>query len=62
MEFIELIKAEYLAIIFGGLGGVATAFFTQKVLNKRGLFSYFVNHNRVGVSSQDSVFGNVSKS
>jgi hypothetical protein len=60
MEFIELIKAEYLAIIFGGLGGVATAFFTQKVLNKRGLFSYFVNHNRVGVSSQDSVFGNVS--
>lgn len=60
MDIIEIIKEEYLSIIFGGLGGVLAAFFTQKILNKRGLFSYFVTHNRVGVSSQDTVFGDVS--
>jgi len=60
MDLIELIKNEYLSIIFGGLGGISTAFFTQKILNKRGKFTYFVAHNRVGVSTQDEVFGDVS--
>lgn len=60
MEILDLLKNEYLSIVFGGLGGVSAAFFTQKILNKRGTFSYFVNHNRVGSSSQDTLFGNVS--
>lgn len=60
MEIIDLIRNEYLSIVFGGLGGIATAFFTQKILNKRGTFSYFVTHNRVGLSSKDSLFGDVS--
>lgn len=59
MEILELIKTEYLSIIFGGLGGIGTAFLTQKMLNKRGVFSYYVHHNRVGISTNDSIFGNV---
>jgi hypothetical protein len=60
MEFIELIRNEYLSIVFGGLAGIGTAWLTQRVLNKRGLFGYYVTHNRLGMSSNDSIFGNVS--
>ncbi|WP_028973423.1 hypothetical protein [Spirochaeta cellobiosiphila] len=59
MEIIEVLKNEYISIVFGGLGGVTMAFLTQKILNKRGVFRYYVNHNKIGVSAQDSVFGNV---
>lgn len=44
MEIIELFKSEYLSIVFGSLGGLVTTVLTQKVVNKRGLFSYFVTH------------------
>ncbi len=57
---LELFKNEYLSILFGGLAGVITAWITQRVLNKRGLFSYFVTHNRVGITTEDTTFGNVS--
>ncbi|ELH9641221.1 hypothetical protein ACM6U7_004322 [Vibrio vulnificus] len=60
MELIELFKSEYLSIVFGSLGGLVTAVLTQKVVNKRGLFSYFVTHNKIGSSTQDSVLGDVS--
>ena len=60
MDFIEILKNEYLSIVFGGFAGVITAWITQRVLNKRGLFSYYVNHNRVGITTEDTTFGNVS--
>ena len=60
MDILEILKNEYLSIVFGGLAGILTAWITQRVLNKRGLFSYFVNHNRVGISTEDTIFGNVS--
>lgn len=46
------------ALIAGVLGAVL-AILTQRFLNKRGLFTYFVWHNRVGVSADDAVFGSV---
>lgn len=60
MDLLQLFKNEYLSIVFGGLAGVLTSWLTQRVLNKRGLFSYYVNHNRVGMSTEDLTFGNVS--
>lgn len=60
MDILQILKTEYLSIVFGGLAGVLTAWLTQRVLNKRGLFSYYVNHNRVGISTEDKTFGNVS--
>lgn len=59
MELIELLKSEYLSIIFGGVAGIITAWVTQRVLNKRGVFRYYVDHNRVGMSAKDSIFGDV---
>ena len=59
MEILEIIKSEYLSIIFGGTAGIVTAWLTQRILHKRGVFRYFVNHIRIGISTEDEIFGNV---
>lgn len=46
------------AIISLGLGSVFTLFI-QRFLSKRGIFTYNVRHNRVGVSADDPIFGSV---
>lgn len=40
--------------------GIAATFITQRLLNRRGVFSYTVTHNRIGISTDDSVFGSVA--
>lgn len=60
MNIIETLTGEYLSMVFGGIAGIATAWITQRTLNKRGVFSYFVHHNKIGVSSDDPIFGKVS--
>jgi hypothetical protein len=45
--------------LISGVFGVILTLITQRILGKRGLFTYFVWHNRVGVSAQDTVFGTV---
>jgi hypothetical protein len=59
MNILEIIQTQYVPAIAGGIGGVITAWFTQRILSKRGTFTYFVNHNRVGLSDEDAVFGSV---
>ena len=46
------------ALIAAVVGAVLTRL-TQRVPNKRGLFTYFVRHDRIGLSADDAVFGNV---
>lgn len=64
MDIFEILKNVNLTIILGSLGGILggilSGWLTHRVLNKRGVFSYYVNHSRVGVSAEDNVFGNVS--
>ncbi|GIK36108.1 MAG: hypothetical protein LC130_28705 [Bryobacterales bacterium] len=62
MNLIQILQSEYTSIIAGGLGGIVTAWLTQRVLNKRGIFSYTVTHNRIGVTAEDAIFGNVAVS
>jgi len=62
MGLIEILKAEYVSIIAGAVGGVITAWLAHRVLNKRGTFSYHVNHSRVGMTTDDAVFGKVEAS
>ncbi len=45
-----------LALLSAILGGVITLV-TQRILKKRSLLTYFVQHSRVGVSADDSIFG-----
>lgn len=66
MNFLQIIQNEYISalagVVGGGVGGFITAWITQRVLNKRGTFSYFVNHQQVGMSTDDAIFGSVAVS
>jgi len=55
----EFIQNNYVSVLFGGLGGILASWINSKILNKRGVFRYFVTHNRIGLSTEDSVFGRV---
>lgn len=62
MNILDLLQSEYISIIAGGLGGILTAWLTQRILNKRGVFTYSVTHTRVGVTAEDAIFGSVAVS
>lgn len=57
-----IIQNKFFPAIAGGIGGIITAWLTQRIINKRGTFTYLVNHVRVGVSAEDKVFGTVAVS
>lgn len=59
-ELLQLFQNQYISVIAGGLGGIFTAWLTQRVLNRRGIFSYSVTHNRVGMTTEDPIFGAVA--
>jgi hypothetical protein len=59
-ELFQLFHSQYVSLIAGGLGGIFTAWLTQRVLNRRGIFSYSVTHNRVGITTEDPIFGSVA--
>ena len=46
------------ALVSAGIGAFLT-FLVQQIVNKRGLFIYFVRHNKIGESTDDAVFGTV---
>lgn len=58
MEFTSLSKESTIGVT-SGLGGMFVTILTQQVLAKRGLLTYFVRHNLVGLSTDDLVFGSV---
>ena len=50
----------YLLAFFSASLGAIASWIVGRILNKRGIFSYSVIHNKIGVSTEDSIFGNVS--
>ena len=56
---LSLIENRYLIAVVASVGGVILTLVTQQILNKRGLFTYFVQHSRIGVSADDAIFGSV---
>jgi hypothetical protein len=59
MNLTILFENKYLVALVSSLAGVILTLITERVLNKRGLFTYFVRHNRVGLSTDDAIFGSV---
>lgn len=59
MDITVLLDNKYVIAAISGVGGALLMLLTQQILNKRGLFTYFVHHFRVGVSADDAVFGSV---
>ena len=49
----------YLGVLIGSVLGSVLTLVVQYIRNKRGLFTYFVRHERVGLSADDAVFGTV---
>lgn len=56
---IGFLSSKYFWAIASGVGGVILTLLTQYILNKRGLFTYSVRHDRVSVSADDAIFGSV---
>jgi hypothetical protein len=59
MDISAIINTKIFIGISSGIGGIAIAIITQYLLNKRGIFSYYVFHNRVGLSTEDAIYGSV---
>jgi len=60
MNLIQIIQNKYITIAISGVIGGIITWFIQRVLNKRGTFSYFVNHLRVGMTTEDKIFGSIA--
>ena len=54
-----LLDSRLVVALFSTGLGAFLMFLIQKIVNKRGLFTYVVQHNKVGVSADDAVFGSV---
>ena len=59
MTFEMILDNQVFLALISGVSGVLITLVTQRLLGKRGLFTYFVWHNRVGVSAHDAIFGTV---
>jgi hypothetical protein len=59
MGFAELTDNKYVLSSLTFVSGVVAAITAQQILGRRGLFTYFVQHSRVGVSASDQVLGEV---
>ena len=59
MDFLSLLSNKYVIGVGSSVGGVLLTLLTQRILNKSAIFTYFVRHSRVGVSTDDAVFGSV---
>jgi hypothetical protein len=47
-EILTLLENKYILALMSGVGGILLALVTQMILNKRGLFTYFVQQNSKG--------------
>lgn len=59
MDISTIINSRIFTGAASALGGIVIAVVTQYILNKRGIFSYYVSHNRVGLSAEDAIYGSV---
>jgi hypothetical protein len=59
MDFSLLQENKIFMSSISAVGGIFISLITQQILKKRGVLSYQVNHNRIGFSTDDVVFGSV---
>ena len=59
MSIEQILASEFVHIAFAGIGGFLLSQLTTKIANRRALFTYSVHHSRVGISTDDVIFGSV---
>ena len=57
---VEWIAQEIVLLIAAALLGGTVTWIFQSLLRKRGVFTYFVTHRKIGSSSADPIFGEIS--
>lgn len=59
MDIATLLESKAFIATSSAVGGILVTVVAQYLLNKRGVFSYQVLHNRVGLSAEDAIYGTV---
>jgi len=59
MDIAALFENKLFVAVFSAAAGILVTVIAQYLLNKRGVFSYQVFHNRVGLSADDAIYGSV---
>ncbi len=59
MDIGEIFQNKIVIATCSTVFGIFVTWITQQILNKRAVFSYSVSHRRVGVSTDDVIFGSV---
>ena len=59
MDISNIIESKLFIAIVAVIFGSLLTIFTQLFLNKRGIFSYYVFHNRIAQSAEDIIYGSV---
>lgn len=59
MDITALLENKLLFGVVTSISGVIIGVVAKSLLNKRGLFSYYVTHDRVGISADDVAYGSV---
>ena len=54
-----LLNDRFILVLLSAISTVVITIVTQRILRKRGLITYFVRHNQVGMSADHAIFGNV---
>jgi len=59
MDIYTLLNSKIFIALASAFGGVVVSVITQNWLNRRALFTYYVFHNQIGLTSEDPIYGSV---
>jgi hypothetical protein len=60
MDIMRIIESKIFIAIISAIIGSFLTYYTQLFWNKRGIFSYYVFHNRIAQSAEDVIYGTVN--
>jgi len=59
MDIDTLLNSKIFIALASAFGGIAVSVITQNWLNRRSLFTYYVFHNQIGLTTDDEIYGSV---
>ena len=59
MDIDTLLNSKIFIALASAFGGIVVSVITQNWMNRRSLFTYYVSHNQIGLTTDDEVYGSV---
>jgi len=59
MDYTVLLESKITVAVSSGFFGILLTVLTQHILNRRAIFGYSVWHNKVGMTTDDAIYGSV---